>query len=93
MVYRKSGLERNVFADFANDSTESKSIKGVMTLIGKNLIDWQSSKQSLVALSTCEAETTAIVKGTRSAIYMKGLLKDMMIKGMNVNRGLSFGMF
>ena len=70
LTYRKSSLECNVYADadFGNDSNDGKSTSGVMTFIGKNLIDWQSSKQSLVALSTCESEITAIVEGTRSAV-------------------------
>ena len=52
-------------------------MSGIMTFIGPNLIDWQCSKQFLVALSTCEAEIAAIVKATRSAVYTRGLLGDL----------------
>ena len=81
LAYQPGGLECNVFADadFGGDSNDSKSTSGVMIFVGPNLIEWQSVKQSLVALSTCEAEISAIVEGTRNTIYMKGLLDDLQI--------------
>ena len=79
LVFGKSTMQCSVFADadFGNDTTEGKSMSGVMTFIGSNIIDWHCSKQSLVALSTCEAEIAAIVEATRSAIYYRELLNDL----------------
>lgn len=78
LLFRKGNLHCSIFADadFGNDQTEGKSMSGVMTFVGSNLIDWHCSKQSMVALSTCEAEITAIVEGARFALYMRGLLSD-----------------
>lgn len=78
LLFRKGNLHCSIFADadFGNDLTEGKSMSGVMTFVGSNLIDWHCSKQSMVALSTCEAEITAIVEGARFALYMRGLLSD-----------------
>ena len=54
-------------ADFANGE-ESKSISGIATFYGGNLIDWSSTKQQLVALSTCESEINAVKDAATKAL-------------------------
>lgn len=82
LVYLEGAMECKVFADadFGNDSDDAKSISGVTAFIGNDLIDWQSSKQSLVALSTCEAEINAIVEGTRTAECHRRLMQIIGVK-------------
>jgi hypothetical protein len=46
-------------SDMAGDIDTSKSTTGVVFFLGRNLISWQSHKQKVVALSTCEAEYMA----------------------------------
>ena len=79
IVFRMSTLQCSIFADadFGNDKSEGKSKSGVMTFLGTNIIDWQCSKQSLVALSTCEAEIAAIVETAKTAIYFREMLNDL----------------
>jgi hypothetical protein len=46
-------------SDLAGDVDSSKSTTGVAYLLGENLISWQSQKQKVVVLSTCEAKYMA----------------------------------
>ena len=43
-------------SDLAGDIDTSKSTSGTLFFLGKCLISWQSVKQQVVALSSCEAE-------------------------------------
>jgi len=51
-------LELTVFsdADMAGDIDGRRSTSGVLVFLGAAPIAWQSLKQKIVALSTCEAE-------------------------------------
>jgi hypothetical protein len=46
-------------ADLAGDIDQRKSTTGIVFFLGSNPITWQSSKQKVVALSSCEAEYIA----------------------------------
>jgi hypothetical protein len=46
-------------SDYAGDIDTSKSTSGILFLFGKSLVSWQSVKQHVVALSSCEAEYIA----------------------------------
>jgi hypothetical protein len=46
-------------SDMAEDIDTSRSTTGVAFFLGRNLISWQSQKQKVVALFTCEAEYMA----------------------------------
>ena len=48
-----------------------------------NLINWASVKQTLIALSTCEAEINSIVEGAKEAIYFRDLLSELCGNEMN----------
>jgi len=43
-------------ADLAGDIDTRKSTTGVLYFLGSSIITWQSQKQKVVALSSCEAE-------------------------------------
>ena len=47
---------------------DSHSISGTIILLAGCPIQWESKKQSLMALSTAEAELTAIVEGLYSLV-------------------------
>jgi hypothetical protein len=64
-------------SDPAGDLDTSKSTIGVAYVLGKNLIGWQSQKQKVVALSTCEAEYMAASTASCQGIWLARLLGDI----------------
>ena len=57
----EGGLQLTAFsdADMAGDIDGRRSTSGVLVFLGSALISWQSLKQKVVALSTCEAKYVA----------------------------------
>ena len=51
----------------------------VANSLGSNLVAWQSQRQSLVALSSAEAELIASVWGSRLALSLYGQLNEMIL--------------
>jgi hypothetical protein len=51
-------------ADFAEDVDARKSTTGVIFFLANNLITWQSTKQKVVAQSSCESEYIAAANAT-----------------------------
>ena len=43
-----------------------------------SLVSWRSKKQSIVALSTCEAEYVALATATQEAKFLRQVLADLM---------------
>ena len=43
-------------------------------------VSWKSRKQPTVALSTCEAEYTALCEATQEALYLKQVISDMNVQ-------------
>jgi len=54
-------------SDWANDSADRKSQGGHVFLASNGAISWQSRKQSLIAMSTLEAEFIACSEASREA--------------------------
>ena len=48
----------------------------VFTLSG-GPVCWRSTPQSLVAMSTTEAEYMAVAKAAKEALWLKGLVKEL----------------
>ncbi len=66
-------------ADFANDSTDSKSVTGsVITLAGAAVV-YVSRKQSLVSQSTTEVEYIAAAEAAKNVIWIRELLEEMQL--------------
>eukprot|EP00253_Pinus_taeda_P026461 PITA_26461 len=63
-------------SDWAGNLNDHRSIKGYAFSIGSGVISWSSRKQSIVALSSCEAEYQALCAATCKAIWLRGLLSD-----------------
>jgi hypothetical protein len=55
-------------SDLAGDIDTSKSTSGMLFFLGKCLISWQSVKQQVVALSSCEAEYIAAIIASTQAL-------------------------
>jgi hypothetical protein len=49
-------------------------------IIGNNLISWNSTLQKTVALSSCEAEYTALKEATKEDIYLNNTIKYLTFK-------------
>ncbi len=64
-------------ADFASCFTR-RSRTGHIFLAGDSIISWNSRKQSVVSLSTCEAEYYALTEGGKEGIYLNRLFWEMM---------------
>ena len=60
-----------------NVTPEAKSFSGYVVRLGMCLVTWKSKKQSTVALSTCEAETNALVDLVKEIKWIQGLLFEM----------------
>jgi hypothetical protein len=65
-------------ADMAGDLDTRKSTTGTVFFLGKNIITWQSSKQKVVALSSCEAEYIAAATAACQGVWLARLLSDMI---------------
>ena len=66
-------------ADFANCVDDRRSYSGYVTLLGGNLLSWQSKKQQTVSTSTTEAEYRALFEGVQEAVWLKYLFSSLSI--------------
>lgn len=78
-----------VDADFAEDKTDRKSTTGYMVFLNGGLISYRSRKQSIVALSTAEAEYVAISEVCQQLAWLNRLCSDFEIV-MNEDQPLKF---
>jgi hypothetical protein len=67
-------------SDHAGDIDTRKSISGVLYFLGNNVITWQSQKQKVVALSSCEAEYIAGTAAACQGIWLMRLLSELKAK-------------
>jgi hypothetical protein len=80
-------------ADWANDKVERRSTTGYVVLLNGTPISWCSGLQSVVALSTCEAEYVALSECCRELAYLRGVMAflrepiDMAITVYEDNQG------
>lgn len=66
-------------ADFANDEITRKSYNGYTMNLGKSLISWSSSQQTITAQSTCEAEFIAMAYALKEMLYLRMILDGLGI--------------
>ncbi|XP_068472426.1 uncharacterized mitochondrial protein AtMg00810-like [Phaseolus vulgaris] len=69
--------------DFAGCELDRKSTSGTCHLLGSSVISWHSKKQACVALSTAEAEYTAVGSCCAQILWSKQQLEDF---GLKVNK-------
>jgi hypothetical protein len=65
-------------SDHVGDIDTSKSTSGILFFFGKCLVSWQSVKQQVVALSSCEAEYIAASIALTQTIWLVWLLSDLL---------------
>jgi hypothetical protein len=65
-------------SDHAGDIDTSKSTSGILFFLGKYLVSWQSVKQQVVAMSSCEAEYIAASTTCTQALWFARLLGDLL---------------
>ncbi|XP_066324269.1 uncharacterized mitochondrial protein AtMg00810-like [Miscanthus floridulus] len=63
-------------ADMAGDIDGRRSTSGVLVFFGEAPIAWQSLKQKIMALSTCEAEHVAAATMACQAVWLRRLLGE-----------------
>ena len=64
-------------ADMAGDIDGRRSTSGVLVFFGAATIAWQSLKQKIVTLSTCEEEYVAAATTVCQAIWLRRLLGEL----------------
>jgi len=64
-------------SDWAGDMDDRKSTTCFVLYMGNTAFTWSSKKQSIVTLSTCEAEYIAITACVCHSIWLRRLLKEL----------------
>lgn len=64
-------------SDLAGDVDTRRSTTGVLFFLDGNLVTWQSQKQKVVALSSCEAEYIAATTATCQGVWLARLLAEL----------------
>ena len=64
-------------ADWAGCSESRKSTSGEVFKIGNCTVSWRSKKQSVVALSSCEAEYISLCSAAQETVWLRNLLADV----------------
>jgi len=65
-------------SDWAGDTATRRSTAGYIFNIGSGAISWQSKRQTVVALSSCEAEYMGETQATKEAIWLRSLFKELL---------------
>ena len=64
-------------SDHAGDIEKRKSTTGMVFFLGGNIITWNSQKQRVVSLSSCESEYIAAATGACQGVWLSRLLADL----------------
>lgn len=64
-------------ADWACDSCDRKSYSGFVMFISDGAVAWESKKQTVVALSSMEAEYVALCQGSKEVVFIRSLLDEI----------------
>ena len=78
-------IQGYVDSDFAGDLDKRRSITGYVYTLCGGAVSWKASLQSVVALSTTEAEYIALSEAVKEAIWLKGLVTELGLKQGSVN--------
>ncbi|XP_060974282.1 polyadenylate-binding protein 2-like [Cannabis sativa] len=75
-----TGVVGFVDSDFAGDLDSRKSQTGYVFKMNNNTVSWKANLQSIVALSTTEAEYIACTEAVKEALWMKGITRELGIQ-------------
>jgi hypothetical protein len=73
-------LEGYSDSDLAGDVDGRKSTTGMIFFLGRSPVSWQSIKQRIVAMSSCEAEYIAAATASCQAVWLSRLLTEILNK-------------
>ena len=79
-MFKKNGnldLLANTDVDWAGDRDGRKSTSEYFTLVGGNLVTWESKKQKVVTLFSVEVELRGIAKGLTEILWLQNLLEEL----------------
>jgi hypothetical protein len=65
-------------SDWANNPEQRKSTTGIVYELSGGAIAWMSRRQSIIALSTAEAEYVAACEATMEALAMRNILQEIL---------------
>ena len=73
---RDSGLDLTAYsdADYADKSSDRRSVSGTVITLGGAVVSWASSTPRCVTLSTAEAEYVALGEGVKEALFTGAVL-------------------
>jgi hypothetical protein len=66
-----------VNANYTGEVDDRRSITGYVFTLSGGPICWKSTLQSIVAMSTTEAEYMAVAEAAKEASWLKGLVKEL----------------
>jgi len=66
-----------VDSDYAGDLDRRRSLSGYIFTLCNSAISWKATLQSIVALSTTEAEYISATEGMKEAIWLRGLVNEL----------------
>ncbi|CAJ2662759.1 unnamed protein product [Trifolium pratense] len=69
-----------VDSDYAGDMDDKRSTTGYVFTLAGEPICWKSSVQSIVAMSTTEAEYMAVAEAAKEALWLTGLVKELGVE-------------
>ena len=76
-IVKNDKLEGYVDADHAGDPDEGYSTTGYIFYFAGGPLDWKSQRQTIVTLSTVEAEYVALSKAGQEFVYLRDLMSSV----------------
>ena len=67
-------------SDWCGDKNDRKSTAGYIFFYGGAPISWSSTKEPVVALSSCEAEYIAASEAACQAVWLDALIKELQLE-------------
>ena len=83
LTFRKNStllVEGYSDSDYATDMDRRRSVTGYAFKFGGTTISWKSCLQSVVALSTTEAEYMAMNEAAKEAMWLKEICNELGFK-------------
>ena len=78
-------LKGYVDSDYAGDLDRRRSLTGYLFMLNGCAANWKATLQSVVALSTTEAEYTAATEAVKEALWLKGLVTELGLHQKSVS--------
>ena len=72
-------IEGYIDSSFQSESDDSQSMSGYVFTLNGGAISWKSSKQSITAESTAEAEYMAASEGAKEAVWMRIFVSELRV--------------